>query len=366
MLGALAFARKDCPSVVNEFDQARAVLGSRADVALQWGSCLMQLGRTQEAAGVFGAMLETTPDDPILRYDTAVAQWKSGNVAAAQQTLDLAIHAAHPTSDALALGAAIAEQKGDTQQALDLLRGAIVADPKNRDAYLDFARLAYEHASVQVGIDMLNIGLSKLPNDAELYFARGVLLAQNGQMEQTMADLDRASALDPHLSFVGTAQGIAASQAHQFAKAEQHLREQTRQHPSDATAWYLLAEALADQPLEPGSAKHAEMLHAAEEAVRLDPRSGEAHAQLAAIYLRGGDARKAIDECNAALAINAEDPQTLYQLLLATRKTGQKDQIPLLIKRLMAARETAEQKDKSNRRQTLVEMPEASAARSHP
>lgn len=366
MLGALAFARKDCSSVVNEFEQARAVVASRADVAIQWGSCLMQLDRAQAAANVLGTTLETMPDNPILRYDAAVAQWKSGNAAAAEQTLDPLILAPHPASDALTLGAEIAEEKGDTQQALDLLRSAILINPQNRDAYLDFARLAYDHASAQVGVDMLNIGLSKLPDDAELYFARGVLLAQNGRTQQTMADLDRASELDPHLSFVGTAQGIAASQAHQFAKAEQRLREQTRRRPSDATAWYLLAEALADQPLDPTSAKHAEMLHAAEEAVRLDPNSAEARVQLAAIYLRGNDTAQAIDECNAALAINPEDPQALYQLLLATRKAGRKDQLPVLLKRLMAAREVAEQKDKNSRRQTLLEMPEASGAGNKP
>lgn len=366
MLGALAFERKDCSSAVNEFNQARAVLGSRPDVVLQWGSCLMQLGRPKDAAGVLGPVLDATPNDALLRYDTALAQWRSGNAAGAQQTLGPLLSAAHPTSDALALDAEISEERGDTQHALDLLRSAILADPQNRDAYLEFARLAYEHASAQVGIDMVNIGLSKLPNDAELYFARGVLLAQNGQMQQSMADLDRAAELDPHLSFVGTAQGIAAAQAHQFGRAEQRLRDQTRQHPSDAAAWYLLAEALAEQPLEPGSSKHAEMLHAAQQAVRLDPKSAEAHSQLAAIYLRDNDPGKAIEECNAALIINPEDPQTLYQLLLATRKTGTKDQISALVKRLMAARQAAEQKDRNNNRQTLVEMPVASGARSHP
>ncbi len=42
----------------------------------------------------------------------------------------------------------------------------------------------------QVGIDILNAGLAQLPNEAELYVARGVLRSKMSNSEEAIEDFE--------------------------------------------------------------------------------------------------------------------------------------------------------------------------------
>ena len=102
---------------------------------------------------------------------------------------------------------------GWTLAALGLtLRQAIVTDPSKSFLYLHFADLCFAHNSFQVGIDMLNAGLQKLPESAQLYLARGILFVQLGAYEKAESDFDKAAQLDPSQAFSSVAQGLTQLQ----------------------------------------------------------------------------------------------------------------------------------------------------------
>ena len=115
----------------------------------------------------------------------------------ALSTLQPLLDAQPPDSAAMRLAAEIHEANGETPQAIQLLRSAIIANPDEPENYLDFASLSFAHGSYSVGIDIINSGLSRLPNAASLYMARGVLYGQNGDYEKAMADFEHAHSLDP-------------------------------------------------------------------------------------------------------------------------------------------------------------------------
>lgn len=162
--------------------------------------------------------------------------------------------------------------------------------------------LAYQHASMPVGLDVVNVGLRQMPDSAELHFARGVLLCQLGRVDEGFRDFNRANELDPKLSFVGVAEGIAQSQTHHSAAAMQKFRDEVQQHPDNALAWYLLAEALSKQGYAQGTPVFAELLRAAKRAAQLNPQQTEAENLLASIYLQAGETQAAIAASRAALA----------------------------------------------------------------
>ena len=365
MLGEIAFRGHDCPTAVSHLEQAKDAISRREDVQLQLSSCLVELRRFSDAIPILQALHATQPDSPVIRYDLALAQWKSGQPAVAQATLEPVLADGHPSADDLTLAAQIFEAEGNTPRALEVLREAILQDRQNKNAYLDFANLAYQHASVQVGLDVVNLGIKQLPNEAELYFARGVLLAQNGNLDPAFADFDHARQLNPQLAFVPTAQAIAESQSHRFAEAELKLREQVKLHPEDSLAWYLFAEALSERKLTAGSPEYREMIHAAQTAARLAPGQTDAHNLLASVYLRYDEPAQAVAECNASLAIKPKDPQALYQLLMATRKAGPREEVPAIVKRLMEARADADSQAEKSRTHMLTEM-SSSAATANP
>jgi tetratricopeptide (TPR) repeat protein len=278
----------------------------------------------------------------------------------AMATLQPLIEATPVDTEVSMLAADILESKGDIARAVELLRKAILASPKDADAYLQFAALSYDHASPQVGIDILNAGLTQLPNEPRFYLVRGVLQTQLGEFTSAADDFERASRIDPRLSFLGIAEGLVKSQQHMSAEALAKFRAAVKAHPNEAYAQYLLAEALQEDGLPAGSPGYKEEVEAAIRAVELDPRLVVAHDLLSEVYYDNGQTDLAIEQSHVALALDPNDQQAVYHLVVSLRKTGQKNQIPMLLKRLVELRASAESHQATSRGYRLYEVPKSS------
>jgi tetratricopeptide (TPR) repeat protein len=363
MLAFLEYAGKDCADAVPHFEKGGEVLAKQPIALAAYGACLAQAGQYNQAIPLFQQALGTEPSIEGIRFNLALAQWKAKQPKAALLTLQPATEAGKGRGDALLLAADIYESTNDTPHAVELLRKAILSDPKNVDAYLDFADLSYDHASMQVGIDILNAGMTQLPKEGRLYLARGILYTQLGKFDLAAEDFAIANRLDPKLTVLGAAEGLVASQQHKSAEALRAFRAAAKAHPNDALTQYLLAEALSQESLRQGSSDYAEELGAANLACRLDPSMVAAHDLLATIYLRDGRTSLAIEQSKAALAIDPKDQQALYHLILALRKTGQRDQISFLLKQLAALRNETQSEARQNKVYRLQEIPVAGRGR---
>ena len=361
MLGFVEYAANHCAEALPHFEQGGVVIASQPSALAAYGACEAQLGHYEQAIPLFQRALAADPSNQKIRFNTAVAQWKADLPKDALATLQTGIDAGN--SDSVLLAAEIHESMNDTQAAIDLLRGEILANPKNVAGYLDFAFLSYDHQSLQVGIDILNAGLTQLPKEARLYLARGVLYAESGKPEEATADFETANHLDAHLSFLGAAEGIEASQQHKSKEALARFRAAAKAQPHDALTQFLLAEALSAESPAEGSAEYTEEINAAKLACKLDPSLVAAHDLLATIYLQQGHNELAIEESRASLAADAKDQQALYHLILALRKSGQKDKIAEPLAKLTALRNAAQADMAQNKRYQLQEIPAATSPR---
>ena len=363
MLAFLEYAAKDCAGAIPHFERGGEVLAKQPIALAAYGACLAQGSHYNQAIPLFQQALSGQPSMEGVRFNLALAQWKAGQPQEALSTLQPMIEVAKGNGEALLLAADIYESTKDTEDAIGLLRKAILADPTNVDAYLDFADLSYDHASMQVGIDILNAGMTQLPNEARLYLARGILYTQLGKFDLATEDFATANRLDPKLTVLGAAEGLVASQQHKSAEALRAFRAAAKAHPNDALTQYLLAEALSQESLHQGSSDYAEELGAAKLACRLDPSMVPAHDLLATIYLRDGRSSLAIEQSKAALAIDPKDQQALYHLILALRKTGQRDQMSSVLKQLAALRNETQSEARQNKVYQLQEIPVADPGR---
>jgi tetratricopeptide (TPR) repeat protein len=339
MLGSLAYKANDCKNAVQHFERAQAALATQAEGLMQYGACLGSLNRSSDAVPVLEQAVQLAPESHVTRFNLALAQFNAGRADAALNSLELLVSQPVPDEDVLTLAAEIAESKNDTQKAVELLRRAIVAHPKERGAYLQFAYLSYKHSSVQVGIDIVNVGIGQLPREPELYVARGVLLSQTPDIGRAIEDFDTAAKLNPNLSFAQAAQGIARSQTHDSGAALASFRTAAKEHPDDSLTQYLLAEELSNEAPEPGTTAFREGVAAARRSIMLDPKRAEAHDLLAALYLRSGEVDKSIEESEAALVLDPNDEQALYHQILALRKSDRKKEVPALVERMMKVRQ---------------------------
>ena len=95
-------------------------------------------------------------------------------------------------------------------------------------------------------------------------------------------------------------------------------------------------------------------LASAKKAVTLQPTLAPAHSVLAKLQLQAGRYADAIEQCRRALALDANDQTSLYRLIQALRKSGDKSEIPELLKRLAAVREQAAKEERERYRYKLV------------
>lgn len=361
MLGFVEYRDKDCNDAVASFERGQVAVSNDANALGAYGYCLATLERYDQAMDVLTKALTLDSKSQHVRLDLALVQWRANHAQDALATLLPLTDATPAVPTAQLLAASIYESSNDTPHAVELLRKVILQDPKNVEAYLDFASLAFDHDSMQVGVDYLSAGLTQLPRDPNLYLARGVLQAQLGHFPEAAEDFAKADELDPHLSFPKVAQGLVASQEHHSAQALSNFRAAAKAHPDDALAQYLLAEALSEESDAEDSIAYKEEVAAAERAARLDPHMVAARDLLATAYLRNNQPQKAIQECRAALATDPADQQAVYHLILALRKAGSKEEIPDLLKRLNQLRSATPQGSQSKRFR-LQEVPAESNA----
>ena len=353
MLAALEYKSGECKEATVHFQQAEPVIRTQFAALSEFGVCLSKLDRLDEAIPVLQQALVLDTGSHVARYNLALVLWKAKNDEEALHVLEPELQVNTVNSigpenqESLMLAAEISETRNDTPRAVALLRRTIVLNPHNIQAYLSFATLSNDHASYQVGIDMLNLGLGQLPRAAQLYSARGVLYAQLGNLSKAMDDFETANLIDPRFSFAGVAEGITQTQNHDYVHALAKFREESRLRPDDAFNQYLLAETLAQHGAAPGSPEYEEELRAATRAVQLDPHLALAQNLLSSFYLQTGKTVLAIEHCEAVLRVDPTNQEALYHMILALRTTDRKDEIPALTKRLVALR-TAEDDRKSH------------------
>ena len=362
LLGILDYRSNNCPAAVESFRKAAPAVQHEPEALTDEGVCLSALDRYDDATAAFTDALALDPSSQVARYNLALAQFSAHRFDDALATVQPLLAATPAHTDALALAAAICESKGDTARAVTLLRSALLADPRDVDAYLQFAALSFDHASPQVGIDVVNAGIGRLPNEPRLYLVRGILLAQMGEFGRAADDFDAASRLDPQLQFLGVAQGLVQSQQHNPGEALAHFRAAVKAHPREAYAYYLLAEALAARGEPEGSPEYSEEINAARTAVRLDPRLVAARDLLSTAYYANGHMDEAIRQSRAALATNPDDEPAMYHLMLALRKTGHNDEARALVEQMVKLRTTSKADDAPARHYHLYEESASRAA----
>jgi predicted Zn-dependent protease len=117
----------------------------------------------------------------------------------------------------------------------------------------------------------------------------------------------------------------------------------------------LRADFLTQKGLDPGTAEFKTAMQCAKRAVALQPSLAAARAVLAKLYLQGGQYQDAVLQCRKALESDPKDQTTVYRLIQALRKTGEKDEIPYLLKCLAQLRDQAAKEERERYRYKVTE-----------
>jgi tetratricopeptide (TPR) repeat protein len=355
MLAVLEYRQGNCAAAAPHFEKAEALFDAQVDALHAYAICLVRLKQIDQAAKIFEHALALEPDNQQERKLAASIELMAHQPQAAIATLGPMLSSNKPDVETLELASAAYEAGDQTDQAVDLLKQAINLDPTDVSLYLHFADISSVHQSFQVGINVVNDGISQQPKAAPLYFARGVLYVQTGQFDKAQADFEKAYELDPNQSLTAAAQGLAALEANDLDKALATVQTKLKAKPDDPTLLYLEADVLVKKEAEPGTPEFQLAMRSARRAIALRPNLGPAHAVLAKLYLQAGQYPEAIEQCKKALEIDPKDQTSLYRLIQALRKTGNDNEVPSLLKRLASIRQQTTKEEMEHYRYKLVE-----------
>ena len=354
MLAVLEYREGKCQEAIGHFKEAGETLAPQLDAQHAYGTCLVRLHKLEEATRVFQHTVMLKPDDRRERQLLASVQVMAKKPQEAIDTLAPLLQGNEADAQTLELASTAYEDAGKTPEAVQALRQAILRDSGNVNFYLDFASLCLAHQSFQVGIDVVSDGMRVRPDAPQLYLARGVLYVQLADYEKAEADFERAHELDPSQSLSSAAQGLAAVQQNDIGRALNTVQKKLAAKPNDAYLLYLQADFLTQKGVDPGTPEFQKAMQSAKKAVSLQPSLGAARAVLAKLYLQTGQYQDAIVQCRKALDSDPKDQTTVYRLIQALRKSGQKQEIPGLLKRLAELREQATKDERERFRYKLV------------
>lgn len=270
--------------------------------SLSIGRLLLRDGRYAEATELFGALAEKRPSDFSVLYGQALATFNSGRAAEAEPLARRAVdaandsapvrqqHQAHAqqTADALVLLAVIVSVRGDDASALKFLQRAVKITPDDFDAQLSLGRLLFGMGDDSGAIKAFRTAKSLQPTNSQALFFLATAMEHSGDLDAALSMYRDLVALKPDMY-------------------EGHL-------------------GLGVLLVKRGGSGTEEGLHELNRALQINPNVYEAQVTLGRTLIAQGRPSDALEHLRRAAELAPGNPEPHYQLSLAYRRLGRKDE----------------------------------------
>jgi tetratricopeptide (TPR) repeat protein len=178
----------------------------------------------------FQEALSANPDSEEARYDLGNAYFQNHDDNLALQVLLGATEAKHDT-EYLALLGDVNARLGNSEDAIDALRKAILASPDNDEYYLSLSLTQLKTNHVGDAYATLQRGLTLVPDSGILHWGAGLTFVLQGDAKQAEAYLKKAVELAPSRESVLMALGIFYYEAGRIGEAREVLNRCREQFP---------------------------------------------------------------------------------------------------------------------------------------
>lgn len=235
-LGFLEQVRGDLERAVDGFRLALETKPGDLVASQRLADTLAQLGRDQEAAVIYGRILEADPHAAAANRGLGTLEAAAGRPREAIRHLERALEL-QPEATSLHY------QLSQAYRALGL-----EADADRHALLAGAGQISFEDPRV-AALDQLAVG-------AGVRLARGGVALSQGRPELAIEEYRQAVAADPGNVAARTNLALLLGRAGRAAEAREHLEEALRVAPTDSTALLTLG-ALALSEADPGAAKQA-------------------------------------------------------------------------------------------------------------
>jgi tetratricopeptide (TPR) repeat protein len=355
MLAVLAFEAADCSAAVSHFEQAPEQTAGQKAASWQYAVCLFRLGRMPQAANAFRTVLGHNERDKNARINLAIALAGAGR---SEEVIPVLLPLADdpaPDADVLGMLGESYRAIGQLPEAIAAFRRGIALYPREERLYMGVAALCIHYDSLELGLEILNIGLRNVPDSSRLYAMRGFLHSSAARTEEALADFGRASEIAPSDAAGQTGRALTLLHSGRADESIRVLREEVARDGSALNSRYVLAQALLRKG---GEAEEREAHQHLGECTRVDPSFAPARALLGKLHLQRGERDAAIRELEAALSAAPDNRVAVYQLIRAYNAAGRNEDGRRMNEKIRDLLEKERQAEAETRRFRLLKMPE--------
>lgn len=382
-LAEIAFSQGDYRSAVRHFEQSHDLLGREPRLFLNFARSLVETGLPSKAALALAGLPWDAPAElqfeaglmlaGIEEFAAAARRFKladggrvqpyevgfnlvlayvnSGRHAEAVRAGEALLERGHREAELYNLLSRAYEASRNLKSAYDALRTATDLAPSDESNYVDLIALCLEHENFDLGVEIADIAVERLPRSHRLHLQRGVALAMKGRFDDAEKAFGRSSELAPGESLPGSALGLVLMQQDRLPEAITALRARAEKAPGDYLVHSFLAEALHRSGVEPGTDGEAEALAALRRSVALNPEVFQSRLLLGRMLARRGDLEEALEHLARARAIDPGETSAIYQLALVHRRRGDAEQARELF--ALVGRQKAEDREEFAKRGLL-------------
>lgn len=257
----------DYAGAVRTYRRGLEVAPENVELLNSLGFALFQQGMSQEAVGAFEKALAVDPKHWKAHNNMALAAIDLGELelAEAHYRESLAIEPQPAIYSDLGF---VLERQGLTEEAAELYRKSLELDPESASAHYNLAGSLARRGEFAAAERHFRAALEEKPN-AQAYTGLGIVLSQQGRVDEAIASLHAAIEADPKHPAAYDQLGTILAEQGKLEEAASNYREVVRLRPS-AAAHQKLGEVLMGLGRTDEARKEMGMAKA------LDPNLGEA------------------------------------------------------------------------------------------
>lgn len=263
-------------------------------------------GKDDEAIAAYTKLVSAFPKVAQGRYLLGVAWFHKGDIQKAIGECERAVALDANHGEAVHLLSELHIRTGKPDLALALLKPFVVRHPGDMLAYMLIGGAYNARKDYTLAADVYRSLMKNMPGNPQGPYLLGMTLRRLGRNDEAVALFEDALRLEPRsMEALEQVASLLATRQKKWEAAAARIRKQLEKVPEAAGHYYLLGNALMQQPDWDGAEK------AFQKAIELKPEITAAYLGLSYVYMATHKEDQALGKLDGALLVNSNDVASL-------------------------------------------------------
>jgi tetratricopeptide (TPR) repeat protein len=257
-------------------------------------------GDSKQGLAILERLDKSYPNNPVIKYQLALAYVQAKNTTQAIGTLQQAIGIAPKYAEAVVLLAQLSLQAGDARSVIAPLESAVKLRPDVSQIRMLLADAYQAVGRSDDAASLIGDQVKQTPGDSQSYVALGAILKKQNKTAEARKAFEKAVEINPDNVLAIDQLADLDIEAKAFATAHQRADAILEKNPKSAPAYFIHGRSYVMERNFPAAET------ALKKAIELDPNLAAPYNLLVAIYVQSNKLAAALKELETVLAKNPQ------------------------------------------------------------